>query len=341
MEEIQDANILWLRPTKGDNISVGRERIAEHLERRGLSVTIQDSSGIDLIKAVKEAVSNDYEVIIGTTRVGLYIGYLLSKFLRIGFIADVADPIEQIQYLPAKIYAFFCWYETQVLKRSNQQVFFYQSSLDRAKKNGISGIKLHNGVDYEKFANPDRDSVSVSESILHRCGVDTNGLVTMYIGGLSHRYHIKEIIEAAEESPDWQFVFIGLGECEELINDAAERMDNVFFPGSFEYHLIPGFLSHATVGLCLVDAEQPLKVLEYGAASLPTIAIHGELADRFSNDELLFIRPNPKEISEALEKLSMDNSIRKQYGKNLRKCSKEYSWSDIAQTYFELINEVK
>lgn len=332
--------VLWLRPSKGDNISVRRERIAEHLREQGFEVEIRDATGIDAVPAAIEAVRGGYDVIAGNVRVGLYLGYPLARLLRKPFLGDVSDPISDIDYLPSPLFRFFEWYEWKVLKRADAAVFVYESSYQEALERGVEdAVKLPNAVDYGTFAEPDPDAVEEARRILEEHGADLNKHVAVYLGVFSDSYLITEMIEASERTPDWEFVFLGEGALVDEVEEAADELDNFHYPGAFEYRLMPGFLSHADVGFCFKDAEQPLKLKEYGAAGIPAIAQPGELEKYYDEDELVFVEPTGEGISSALDDLE-DKNVRANFGENLREVAKEYRWKDIANEYYELFEKI-
>jgi len=324
-------NILWLRPTKPENISVGRERISEQLERRGHNVHIQDSSGLDAFHAIKEAMTSDYDVTIGTVRMGLYVGFLSSKILNRPFIADVTDPIEQIDDLPKPLYDLLYEYEYFVLTCADEKLYVYQSSYEEAKQRGINGKKVKNGVQFDRFNSPDPGVVESARSELEAAGVDLDTPIAMYIGGLTPAYHIREILDAAVMVDDVEFVFVGSGELRDPVTNAASENQNIHFLGSYEYELIPGFLACADIGLCLVDAEQPLKILEYGAAELPVLACYGELQQRFTNDEVIFV--DPDELQSAILSILEDPEVYQSYAHQLADRAENADWKQIATEY--------
>lgn len=332
--------ILWLRPSKGDNISVRRERIAEKLQREGHEVVIEDASGTDLLSAVRTAVRGNFDVIAGNVRIGLYTGYPLARLLRTPFLGDVSDPISDIESLPYPLFAFFEWYEWQVLKRADAAVFVYESSYREAKRRGIDGAKLPNAVDYELFAEPDDEAVLEAREILRETGVDLDSPLAIYIGVFEETYCIEEILAAARASPGWEFLFLGEGHLADEVTDAAAAVENIHYPGAFEYRLMPGFLAHADVGFCFKDAEQPLKLKEYGAAGIPAIARPGELERWYDDDELLFVEPEPAAINSELERLAADEERRQRYRQALQQHASEYSWAAIADEYGRLFERI-
>lgn len=333
--------ILWLRPSKGDNISVRRERIAEKLEQEGFEVVIQDASGTDLPSAIWTALRGDFDVIAGNVRIGLYAGYPLARLLRKPFLGDVSDPVSDLNYLPGPLFSFFEWYEWQVLSRADATVFVYESSYRNAKKKGISSaVKLPNAVDYDLFADPDEAVVSTAGDILRSHGVDLDKPLAIYLGVFSPNYCIEEILAAAELTPEWEFVFLGEGSLDEDVSEAAERLANLHYPGAFEYRLMPGFLSYADAGFCFKDAEQPLKLKEYGAAGIPAIVRPGELSKWYDEDELIFTETTGQEISRALDCLTADEQVQKQYGESLREVAREHGWGEIADEYKQIFERL-
>lgn len=332
--------ILWLRVSKGDNISVRRERIAAHLEAEGYDITIRDSSWFDAFGAAWEALTGDYDLIVGGVRMGLFIGYPIARLRGLPILSDVSDPQSDIDYFPWPLYQFFCWYEWQLLKRVDHAVFVYESMYEEALERGIStASRLPNAVDLDVFMNPDAEVVEEAKDILEGIGVDLTKPVAIYIGGFSPSYHIKDIIESAKESPSWEFVFVGEGKLQSSVIDAASTIENVSYPGAFRHDLIPGFLSFADAGFCFKDAEQPLKLKEYAAAGVPVIAQPGELSKWYSDEDLVFVEPTATEISDALERLSAEEHRRTFVEAGLTIAS-EYSWEEIADGYDDLFQSV-
>ncbi|WP_254862289.1 glycosyltransferase [Halovivax gelatinilyticus] len=333
--------ILWLRPSKGDNISVRRERIAEELRERGYEIDIQDATGRDGLTAIRRALTGGYDVIAGNVRVGLYLGYPLSVVRRTPFLGDVSDPISDIDSLPGPLFRFFEWYEWQALKRADATVFVYESSLLEATERGITdAVKLPNAVTFDLFADPDVNAISESQTILESDGVDLEKPIAIYIGVLSPTYGIHELLDAADITPEWEFVFVGEGPLESTVADAATDRENVTYPGAFPYELMPGFLHHADIGFCFKDAEQPLKLKEYGAAGLPIVARRGELERWYDPDELRFVELEPTAISDVLAEFQSDRTQRQSYAAAGRSIAREVSWEDVADGYDRLFRRI-
>ncbi len=331
--------ILWLRPSKGDHISVRRERIASYLIAEGYEVTIRDASLFDAPGAIWEALTGEYDIIAGNVRMGLFIGYPIARLRGLPILGDVSDPISDIDYIPWPLRPIFEWLEWRFLTRADAAVFVYESSFDEAKKRGIDGVRLPNVVDHEAFARPEQDVIDEAADILNAAGVSLDRPVAIYLGGFSHSYHIVDIIESAREATDWQFVFVGEGKLVAEVREGAASLDNVYYPGAFAYELMPGFLAHADVGFCFKDAEQPLKLKEYAAAGIPVIAQPGELSRWYADNELVFTPPTPEAICETLETLR-DDSTRQAYVDALTESLDQRTWADIASSYHHIFETI-
>ncbi len=338
MASQRSMKVLWLRPSTGDNISVRRERIAAHLAEKGVDSTIVDASGLDALGAIRTAIGGDFDVIVGNVRIGLFLGYPLATVLRTPLVGDVSDPISDVDDLPWPLFECCRRYEWFALSGAGAAVFVYESSFQEAQDRGIEhAVKLPNAVDFEFFAEPDDESVEESRSILIEDGVDLTKPVAIYVGGFTENYRIRDILDAAEVTPEWEFVFVGEAGQVDLVERAAAELENVHFPGAFEYELMPGFLHHADVGFCFKDAEQPLKLKEYGAAGLPTIVQPGELERWYGADELLVVEPDGEAISALLADV-LDGGT--DAGKRLQETVRQYSWSGIAEEYYEILTRL-
>jgi glycosyltransferase involved in cell wall biosynthesis len=266
----------------------------------------------------------------------LYLGYVLAVALRKPLIGDVSDSLEDIKNLPDPIYIIVQALEWWILSRSEACFFVETDSYESAQNRGLEPILARNSVDYDQFRHPSKESTSEAQKILEENGVSPNKPIAIYIGSMVPHYNLSEVGEAAKMTSEWEFVFIG-EERGAGIEDIISDSENAYFLGSYDYELMPGFLHRSSAAFCLVDKEQPLKVMEYGAAGLPTLGYDGKLRKNFSEEELVFVSTDPMEISEALRELSSDSDLAEMYGTNLQKRAKENSWKSVAEKYYEQI----
>ncbi|MEA1932603.1 MAG: hypothetical protein U9O06_13800 [Euryarchaeota archaeon] len=331
--------ILWFRPARWQKVSVRRERIAEKLNSHGVDIDLIGATSSNFITYWWKAVKGEYDVIIGNVRLGLYGGYLIARASRTPFIGDISDPLDNIDDIPKPLYLALGQYEKFVLRHTDGNIFLPET-IKGMEKHGIDGEIAGNAVDFEIFSDPDTGAVEEAGEILRREGVSLEDPIAIYLGSMPEQQHFEEIIEAARITEDWQFVVVGEGPMEEVVTNAAAEIDNLYFPGSFDYELMPGFLHHANAGFCLEHVERPLKISEYGAASLPTLGAYGKLEAEFSEDEIYFIQPEPSEISAVLGRIRDEPDEAKERARNLREHAKQYSWKEVASTYYEMITSV-
>ncbi|WP_435099445.1 glycosyltransferase [Halorubrum sp. N11] len=337
---MSDISVLWLQPSTGENISVRRERIAEKLRQRGLIVDIKDASGPDTISAIGHAICGGYDIIAGNVRIGLYIGYPLARLLKKPFLADVSDPIEQIDYFPTILYELFRKYEWYILEHSEIVVFTEQESYQIARDRNIDATLAKNSVNYDLFSNPTDKTIQFARNELKKEGINPESPIAIYPGRFSSAYHIKEILNSADIVSNWNFVFLGEGPEKEVIDRASREKHNVFQMGPYTYENIPGFLQYADVGLCLVNVERPLKILEYGAATVPVLGKPGKLKKEFSEEQIWYVNPTPECIASGLEEIRDSPKEANKRSKNLNETALKNSWESIADQYYELISQV-
>ena len=329
-------NILWLRPHTGENVSVRRKRISEHLEDMGVTVTLVDATGINALSAIYEAITGDYDVIVGNVRMGLYLGYPLSVVLRKPFVGDVTDPLSQIDHLPSLVFNLLKQYEWFVLSKANKSVFVTQSCYNEAIKREITdSVQLPNAVNYEQFANPHKSVINQTKNILRENKIDPEDQIAVYHGSMVARYHLAEIGEAAERLQNWEFVFIGKDRGANINKIVSDR-PNTHFLGSFNHELIPGFLSHSNLGLCLIDSEGPLKLKEFIAAGLPTLVIP-KMKQWQNYDNLIYTEPNPDAIVDSITNFNTSPDINHEVSIDKDKIE---TWKNISQQYYQIFKQL-
>ncbi len=337
-----EIRVLWLRPTVGTQISTRRERIREGLIDRGISVDIVNASGTDGLEAVWTALTSEYDIIVGTVRVGVYYGYLLSRLERVPFVAEVTEPIDRVEDdLPRPLFRFFRWYEWLLLERADARFFVEADVLERARLRGLDGHLARNSVWYEKFADPDSTVVEKARERLESMELDFDSPLAIYIGGFTKQQHIPDILEATTECPEWEFLFLGEdGKHVDAVRQAAEARENVYYPGVVPHEDIPGYLSFGDVGFSLSPGERPLKLLEYGAAGLTVLSMAGRRQRIFSNKELHFIEPKSERIAEALATVRHEPGQITATGSALQEYARANSWDRIAEQYYDVFNKL-
>lgn len=334
-----EIRVLWLRPAGLDSVSVRRERIIEKLEPKNVSVDLVGATVGNFLRYEWKAARGRYDIIIGNVRLGLYGGYLIARTTGTPFVGDVSDTMQDVDHLPGPIFDLLARYERFVLRRSDGNVFLPET-IKGMEEYGIDGVIAGNAVDFAQFAEPDSDAVTEAKDILQTSGVDLTEPIVLYVGALIERRHSADLVDAARIATDWQFVLVGEGPEEDEVAEGARELDNLFYPGAFEYELMPGFMYHADAAFCLVNVERPLKISEYGAAGLPTIGSHGKLETEFDEGEIYFVDPTPKQIAETLERISDNPEEAADRAERLKNHASRFSWDEVARVYENLITEL-
>lgn len=324
--------VLWLTPDKPEHISVGRQRIADRLERRGYDVTVQGTTIGTVLTALWER--ERYDVVIGTTRAGAIAGILVSITGGYPFVVDHVDPIRQFEMTHPRWLSFpVRWLEQFAFSVADHTLYVYTEEKTRVCRfaSSDSVTKTNLGVEYDRFAAPSVESVDAARSRLS--SVDLKDHVLVYVGGLEPMYHISELLDAMRLLDDWTLIVLGTGSLESEVRLADDEQPNVEYLGSVPHEEVPGYLAVSDVGICLVDDPHTLKVLEYGAAGLSVVQLDGRAA-RF--DGLVeFCESTPEDTARAVRtaERSEDNS-------DLQAFVKQFDFEGIADDYVRAIENV-
>jgi glycosyltransferase involved in cell wall biosynthesis len=323
-------NILWLAQNRPDNISIGRQILADYLRQRGYNVTITSTTP----KAVATATTrlHNYDLIIGTTRAGAIAGMVLKQLGNLPLVVDNIDPMRQFEEQSPLLAPPVRVFENRALRIADHVLYVYPEEEDRIKSHASSYSHTDFGVEYDMFANPDPASIQRASSRFE--ALDLNENVAIYVGGLDPIYHIEEMVESMKYLDDWNLVIIGTGTLTEFTRDSAERMGNVEFLGTVPHEDVPGYLHLADVGLCLVDDARTLKVLEYMAAGLPVVQLDGEARERFGN----VVEFSSTESDEIAASIRRSQELANE--DELREFTKEFSWASIAEDYADALYRI-
>lgn len=319
--------ILWLTPNKPDNISVGRQRIATHIEDSGHTVVLRGTTWSTVAHTLRDG--GYFDVIIGTTRAGAIAGAVAAQIYSVPLLVDHVDPIRQFRQTDRRTTATIIKHlENVAFRVADHVVYVYSEEAPRVEKYATTSTQTTLGVDYERFYNPSSEAVSPARE---RIGNSTNQIV-VYIGGLEPMYSIGPMLESIDYLDGFRLIVIGTGTLESQVEEAAENSDSIQFIGTVPHEHIPGYLHHSDVGLSLVDDPHTLKVLEYGAAGLPVVQLKGRTESRFGG-LLEYTTANPANIASAIKRATVSDS-----GPALQKYVRQFDWANVAKVYVDLIS---
>lgn len=323
-------DILWLRPDKPENISVGRSRIAKRLKQKGHTVEIRGTK----FRSFRTVLNENPDVVIGTTRLGAFVGSWMKLVKDLPLIIDHIDPISQFRRNNSQP---LTWSVSQgekfSFKYADHVMVVYEEEISRVERYTDSVTKTRLGVDYERFSNPDDKVIQYATEILSEY-LDIDEHILVYIGGLEPAYNVPTIIEAIEHLPDWHLIILGDGSQRPIVEKLSGDTQNVHYLGTVPHEAVPGFLHVSDVGISLVNDRNSLKILEYGAAGLPAVSVEGDPENLFEG-MVEFCSLHPESVAKSVPK-----AYKKGISEKLRELTKTHSWERIAEEYESVMLDV-
>lgn len=316
--------VLWFVPSKPDDISVGRRRLADHLVDEGFDVRLRGTTPRTVLASIREVLAGRYDLVVGTTRAGAIAGVATKVVGRTPLVVDHVDPIRQFaETNPHWLARLVEILEDVAFAASDHVLYVYDEEEPRIRRFASSHGQTDLGVDFARFATPTDEAVEVATRRLR--DIPLRDDVAIYLGGLEPIYHVDELLAATERLEDWTLLVLGAGSLEHRVRRAAERLDNVEFLGTVPHDVVPGVLHHADVGISLVDDPHTLKLLEYAAAGLGVVQLAGRAEERFG-EFVTYCEAEPASIAAAIRDASERET-------DVRSFASQFDWSDVARDY--------
>lgn len=147
-----------------------------------------------------------------------------------------------------------------------------------------------------------------------------------YAGALDFWFDVTMVKLAAQQHPEWNFIFFGRIENHELLTLRA--LPNVRFIGEVPYSSLRHHF--ASVDVCMIPfrispltmATNPLKLYEYFACGLPVVS--SALPEVLELEELVYIANTPSEFVKQLEAAMAEHDPRK--AEQRRRVAEEENW---------------
>ncbi len=324
--------VLWLTPDKPEDISVGRRRIAECLEREGFDVTLRGTTPATVVRSLRER--DEYDAVVGTTRAGAIAGCAL-KLLGTPFVVDHVDPIRQFERTHPRALALAVRAaENAAFALADHTLYVYEEEQARVRRYARAATETDLGVASDRFADPPPGVVERARERLAGEGIGADENVLVYVGGLEPLYEIPQLLAAMVHLPDWTLVVLGTGSLRGRVERAARDRENVVFLGTVPHGDVPGYLHAADVGVSLVDDPHTLKVLEYGAAGLGVVQAAGRAEDRLG-EFVSFCEPFPEDIARAVREAGEMGGR-----EDFREYVRGFDYERVAATYAAVLRGV-
>jgi glycosyltransferase involved in cell wall biosynthesis len=212
---------------------------------------------------------------------------------------------------------------------------------------GVDKTKIRivpNGVDTLRFRCGEG-----CEKIKRQIGID-NKLCVLFVGRLIPRKGLSFLIEAAKhiikEFSETMFVVVGNGPLKNNLIAYLERINlsrNFVFLGDVNESVLPALYNCADVFvLPSIQEGQGMALLEAQATAKPVVAfdvggVHEAMLDKKTG---LLMKPDSRELADAILKLLVNRSLRETMGSKGRKFVVDnFSWDVCAQRMLQVYRE--
>lgn len=185
-----------------------------------------------------------------------------------------------------------------------------------------------------------------------------DGLTLVYHGTIAERLGIDLIIRALanvrEKCPGVRLLLIGEGDLLDAIRSLVEELElenRVCFKGFVPVEDLSTHLCDADVGIIgnrsYTEAKKnfmlPVKMLEYAAMEIPTIAPRLKVIQHYFNENSAFYYEpdNVNALSHCIIQIYKDRKILVNKKNGLRKFNQKYNWPSMEKNYLGILDELK
>jgi len=183
---------------------------------------------------------------------------------------------------------------------------------------------------------------------------DKNDIVIGTVKTLEEKYGIEYLIRAfkivCDKYPELalKLLIVGGGSLENKLKKLAKELkidDKTVFTGKVPFKDVPKYQNMLSLSVFVSDSESfGVAVIEASACEKPVIVSNvGGLPEVVEDGITGIIVPsrNPQKTAEAIEKLILNESLRKQMGKNGReRVKKLYNWDDNVKQMIKIYNDL-
>ena len=175
--------------------------------------------------------------------------------------------------------------EEYLIKKADKVIYTSSNLKNYIEKFNKSCFYVPNGVDFNKFQKKyDKPDFF--------CTISKP--VAVYVGAIESWFDFDLLDYVADELKDVHFLIIGAVKFKPDNFDQIQSRENITFYGKVDNSLVASFLKFSDVGIIpfrldmdLVHSISPLKLYEYSAAGLYTVATKWRELEQFDNPALL------------------------------------------------------
>ena len=201
------------------------------------------------------------------------------------------------------------------------------------------------GIAIERFYKENIDK-NKKEKIFKKLNLSNEDFLILFVGRIAEEKNIKFLIDAHKklinDDKKYKLVIVGDGPDVKNLKEASKDIkDNVIFAGKSPWEDVPCYYDMADVFVTASKSEtQGLTVLEALASSTPVVCAN----DPSYIDAILpgtngYVFDTEEEYIKNIKKLKADENLRKDFAKNAREYSENFSALKYGERVLEVYNE--
>lgn len=335
--------ILWLRPRKGQ-VSIDRDLLAKALSD-SYNVDVFDVSFSRALPLIFKLLIHNFDIVIGTTHLGVLFGGFVKGLRRKSFLVDFVDGYETLFNKFPRSLSFLVkiliQLEKMAIKLSDAALVVPFDNYTEIRSSRDHVFKCNLCIDLERFKNVKSEIIEEAKKILEETGVSLKKPKIAYVGGFSRIYNLDVLIRAMLHLKEFQLILVGGGELEGELMSLREKLKlkNVFFLGYLPNETVAGVLKLCDVGITLCEVPRQLKIYEYLAAGLKVVTPSGILKSKdFEFGEYCFAtKITEKDVAKSIEKIvTLAPKKVKKSGRLLEK----YNCRKLARSYAAVVESL-
>ena len=287
-----------------------------------------------------------FDVVHGHTHEGAFIGYFLSRLLRVPLLLDFQGSMTSEMLDHHFLNPQGPWYrwarllEERIDHMADEIITSsQQGALLLEREYGCNACNVHPLPDCVNLDFFDPDAIDRSEIAARKSalGIPSHRPVVVYLGLLTDYQGTALLIEAAqilqEQGVDAHFLIMGFPNVLHYRQMAARLgvAGRVTFTGKVPYEQAPIHLALGDVAAApkLSETEGCGKILNYMAMRLPTVTYATPVSREYLGTQGIYARPmgDPAALAEELAGLLQDPQRRAELGERLRaRVARHFSW---------------
>ena len=304
---------------------------------------------------VKESIAycKDFDILHCHDLNTLPIGFIIKKFFnkKIKIVYDAHEHETEIRGLVGTKQKFTKIIE-KILIKSADKVITVSNAIaeDYARLYNIPKPAL-------VLNTPPYQEIDKKDIFRKELGIDKSQTIFLYQGGFSAGRGIEILLETFQDIHKENkkdifqpcIVFMGYGPLEELVKDAAQKYDDIYFYPAVAPNVLLDYTSSADFGIlfyennCLNhDYCSPNKMFEYLMADIPVIASNlYEMKRLVQNNNIGIVAEEntANGLKEAIIKATMLD--KEELRKNIQKIKKIYNWEEQEKVLLTLYKELE